>query len=267
VNCLRCPHLRVGGHLRDELNCVRSGRAVRLYLADIGGRCAQLPADPPRRRNAWSKAELVWLRQNYHKLGPTKCARFLDRGAPGVTTKAKVLGLYVYRLCRWTPADDEQLRQAFVEGARLGHGRWRIAKDLMPVFGKHYQDILAHTRKLGVGPPVRRRWTRAEIATLQRDYAHLGPTILAEQFSRTQAAVWCKANKLGLARPGIKFDEALRRLGGRNHWRVLRRALEAGEVVTLGERTQDGDYHIDPDSFAAWAAQRQAAAPGAVAMP
>lgn len=90
---------------RDVCRLIGSGGMSYSQIGEVFGITRGLVSDIAerngltRQRNEWTEPELEWLRANYAKLGPTRCARRLRRhGHPGsVCHKASELGLTDHR--------------------------------------------------------------------------------------------------------------------------------------------------------------------------
>lgn len=108
----------------------------------------------------------------------------------------------------WSPEEDALLRQAYVAGASLTPLRTRL--------GRTNHSIRWRAEYLGLrGTHVRRNgfragpdWTEAELAVLRAEYGTTPNAELAAKLGRTKAAMFTRANLLGLVHGYIRpFSE------------------------------------------------------------
>lgn len=108
----------------------------------------------------------------------------------------------------WLPEEDALLRQAYADGASLTPLRTRL--------GRTNHSIRWRAEYLGLrGTHVRRNgfragpdWTEAEIAVLRAEYGTTPNVDLAAKLGRTKAAMFTRANLLGLVHGYIRpFSE------------------------------------------------------------
>jgi hypothetical protein len=87
---------------------------------------------------------------------------------------------------------------------------------------------------------MRKPYTDEEEAILIRDYAKLGPRILADRLGRQSQAVSLKARKMGLYR-GVEAGNVSRK----RSWRFNEWSYDLGYIV--GVYLGDGNLHIKPE--------------------
>ncbi len=125
----------------------------------------------------------------------------------------------------WMPEEDELLIKAYRDNASLTPLRNRLGRSLFSIrWRAEYLNLRGtHARSKGfrLGPD----WSEADEARLRRDYGKIPTPELACQMGRTRAAIFTRANILGLAHEG-------RQRWTSDHLAALRIAHEHGISLT-----------------------------------
>jgi hypothetical protein len=167
----------------------RTVAAIRLY-ASMHGMQVRRYTFP---KADWTAKEDRWIRRHYLSLtGPQLHERYFPRRTvDAIQQRIRTLGLLRPRR---TEAGLALIRR---EGTRPGG----IAR-LCAHFGVCRRTIIADMKRMKLAPPSS-AWTDAELETIRRLYPRHGRSLRIE--GRTQAAVKCRATKLGLrVEPGIR---------------------------------------------------------------
>lgn len=125
----------------------------------------------------------------------------------------------------WMPEEDELLIKAYRDNASLTPLRNRLGRSVFSIrWRAEYLNLRGtHARSKGfrLGPD----WSEADEARLRRDYGKIPTPELARQMGRTRAAIFTRANILGLAHEG-------RQRWTSDHLAALRIAHEHGISLT-----------------------------------
>jgi len=190
MNCLRCPKLKVGGELRDEVYCTQGGGRVKIYLDTLDQGCPHGVSDMPRPR--WSKAEKLWLAFNYQRRGLSACAHTLDRGHCATAHMAQT-----YRLTRprrkFTAQEDAEIRDALMTAAP--GERWATVQAVAQRLGRpSAAAVLKRGYRLGI-LRTRSAWSPRERAYLSRYYRYGTGRQIAAALGRSLHAVHACAQR------------------------------------------------------------------------
>jgi len=165
------------------------------------------PSTPPN----WTEAEcgrLLELAHEGHQY-PHIAAKMAEEGWP--TRSDVAVGQTLHRLGyyrgwgrSWIPEEDELLRRAYAAGASLAPLRERLGRTREAI-AKRAQALGlmgSHPRPNGFrqGPD----WTEEDLATLKAKFGTMPTKQLATELGRKLAAVYTRANLLGLNHPWMR---------------------------------------------------------------
>ncbi|CAN5371744.1 hypothetical protein BH10PSE14_BH10PSE14_04740 [soil metagenome] len=114
---------------------------------------------------------------------------------------------------RWLPEEDELLRQAYATGASLTPIRERLGRTPCSIRWRVSELGLqgTHEKKAGWRGEI---WSTEDVALLRAEFGKTNSAELAKKLGRSKAAMFCRANLLGLKHGYIRpfSDEEMRAL-------------------------------------------------------
>lgn len=125
-------------HLATRLGRSRSSVKSRILHLDI------------RRTEAWTTEQEEYIRTNFQNKSDGELAVDLDRSLRAVEGKRLRLGLDREGLRRWTPEEDQAIRDAFARAQRVEYGAG-ILGDLAVSFGRNFSVVSERAKELGCG--------------------------------------------------------------------------------------------------------------------
>lgn len=221
----------------------------------------------------WTAAENAMVREQYTELGPAELAKRLNRSVHSIEQKAKLLS--VYRRRRWTPQDDQQLRELWgtmsCEAVAKTIKRtpatthWRARKLGLATGAVHGTEYLsAAAKRAGFATASLRRVLRYADQPLHRTASR--PTGAKRHFHAVEPADVDDAVEAWLASEDVHPAAKRRGICGETLQRWLREAASAGFKVPPEPKRKKHRWRVPSETIDAvleWRARFESVRAGA----
>lgn len=231
------------------------GRPLSGLVSRAGTLGLRHPSHPPDWTNAETTLILALAEQGmaYRDMpAELEKAGYSARTKVAVGQRLRILGYERGWGRRWEPEEDALLRQCYEQGGSLTPLRTRLARTPHSIrWRAEYLGLRGtHPRRDGFREgPV---WTEADLATLRAEYGKTPTAELARKLGRRKAAIYTRANVLGLEHGWCRDFTAEDDAAIKTAWfngtplRDLAEALQRQEAVVAKRAIKIGYRLSDP---------------------